>query len=139
VINILLSDRRFSIDKRRLKTLAETVMKSESADNKNVNLVFCADKLMTDLNTRYLNKKRSTDVLAFRLEDEDNRDFLGEVYVNLQQAGRQAKEHGIHYREEVERLTIHGILHLLGYDDGNKADRKKMWNLQESYLNRWKM
>ncbi|UCE66857.1 MAG: rRNA maturation RNase YbeY [Candidatus Zixiibacteriota bacterium] len=138
MVKILLSDRRFNIDKRRLKTLVEMVMEEESANNKVINIIYCADKLIKDLNARYLNRKLITDVLAFELEDTDNGDFLGEIYVNLQQAGRQALENGVSYREEVGRLTVHGILHLLGYSDGDKENRRKMWTRQESYLDRWK-
>lgn len=138
MIKLLLSDRRFGIDKRRLKTLVKTVMEKESATNSVVNIVYCTDRLIKELNARYLNKDMITDVMAFELNDAGDREFLGEVYVNLQQARRQARENGIDYGEEVERITVHGVLHLLGYNDGNKESRRKMWIRQESYLNRWK-
>jgi probable rRNA maturation factor len=138
MIEILISDGRFSVDKRRLKSLVKMLLRDESAEKKTVNIVYCNDRFMGDLNSRFLNKKRTTDVLAFKLSDNDNRDFLGEVYVNLQQARRQARENNVNYNEEVERLTVHGVLHLLGYSDGDGENRRKMWSLQESYLNRWK-
>ncbi|UCC80416.1 MAG: rRNA maturation RNase YbeY [Candidatus Zixiibacteriota bacterium] len=137
-VKLLLSDRRFSIDRRRLKTLVKMVMGKESARNRGVNIVYCTDKLIKELNARYLNKNLVTDVLAFELKDSGDGGFLGEVYVNLQQARRQALENGVNYREEVERLTVHGVLHLLGYGDRDKEKRRKMWIRQESYLNRWK-
>jgi probable rRNA maturation factor len=59
---------------------------------------------------------------------------MGEVYVNLQQARRQAGDHSRPYIEEVKRLTVHGILHLLGYRDRRATDRRKMWARQEGYL-----
>ena len=104
MINIMLSDRRFSIDKRNLKSLAETVMDNESAKNKNVNIVFCTDKLIMDLNSRYLQNSRTTDVLAFELEETDDSDLLGEVYINLQQAERQARENKINYLTQSPRV-----------------------------------
>jgi rRNA maturation RNase YbeY len=138
MIRITLSDKRFNIDRRRLMSLIKTVMESESAENGHINIIYCADRLIKDLNTRYLNRNHVTDVLAFDLQNDREGDFLGEIYVNLQQAKRQSLEYDISYREEVERLTVHGVLHLLGYDDGNGASRRKMWKKQESYLNRWK-
>jgi probable rRNA maturation factor len=139
MIRMMLSDRRFNLDKRRLKSLARAVMKNESASGKDLNVIYCTDNLIKDLNSRYLNKNHTTDVLAFELEDRnDDGHLLGEIYVNLQQARRQALENKINYNEEVRRLTVHGILHLLGYDDRGAASRKKMWNRQESYLNKWK-
>jgi len=138
MIKILISDGRFSIDKRRLKSLVKTLLRDELAEERNFNIIYCTDNLMEDLNNRFLNKNRTTDVLAFELNDAENGDFLGEIYVNLQQARRQARENRINYKEEVERLTVHGVLHLLGYSDRDEESRRKMWFLQESYLNRWK-
>ncbi len=138
MIKILISDGRFSIDKQRLKSLVKMLLSGESAEKKIVNIVYCTDRLIKNLNIRFLNKKRTTDVLAFELDDAEDGDFLGEIYVNLQQARRQARENNINYNEEVERLTVHGVLHLLGYNDGDKESRRKMWSLQESYLNLWK-
>jgi len=138
MIKILISDGRFNIDKGRLKALVRMLLDGESAGNKIVNIIYCTDKLIKDLNIRFLNKRRATDVLAFELNDTENGDFLGEIYVNLQQARRQARENNVNYREEVERLTVHGVLHLLGYGDRDEESRREMWSLQESYLNKWK-
>lgn len=138
MVRILLSDGRFDVDKRRLKSLVKTVLEGEVSEGKSVNLVYCTDKLIGELNRRFLKKNRTTDVLAFELEEIENGNFLGEVYVNLQQARRQAEENNTGYKEEVGRLTVHGVLHLLGYDDLNKTDRRKMWDRQESYLEEWK-
>jgi probable rRNA maturation factor len=138
MIRIMVADRRFNIDKRRLKLLVSRVLEGESAGRKAVNIVYCTDKMIGDLNRRFLQKNRTTDVLAFELNDNESAGFLGEVYVNLQQARRQAADNNIIYKEEVGRLTIHGVLHLLGYDDLIDTSRLKMWNRQESYLEEWK-
>jgi probable rRNA maturation factor len=138
MIRIMIADRRFNIDKRRLKLLVSRVLEGESAERKAVNIVYCTDKMIGELNRRFLQKNRTTDVLAFELNDNESAGFLGEVYVNLQQARRQAADNNIIYKEEVGRLTIHGVLHLLGYDDSKDPSRLKMWNRQESYLEEWK-
>lgn len=72
--------------------------------------------------------------MAFDFSDISGNDYLGEVYINLMQARRQSHAFGVRLDEEVKRLTIHGILHLLGYDDNNKKNRSIMWSRQESYL-----
>jgi probable rRNA maturation factor len=76
--------------------------------------------------------------LAFELSDADDSLYLGEVYVNLQMARRQARAFDVPYPEEVKRLTIHGVLHLLGFDDDTAFSRSRMWARQEGYLNNGK-
>lgn len=130
----MLSDRRFSLDNRGLNALIKKVLKGEKASEKSLNIVYCSDTLMTDLNNRFKKKDRTTDVLAFEMLERSEPDFIGEVYINLARAKRQASELGIPYKQEVKRLTVHGVLHLLGYRDGNSRDRDRMWSRQEGYL-----
>jgi len=129
-----LADKRYKINLRSLRLLTGKVLKGESAENKYCDIVYCADNRMIKLNSEFKDKKRTTDVLAFSLINENEPEYLGEIYINLQQAKRQAKEHNEPYKKEVERLTVHGILHLLGYRDNNDSNRKKMWSRQEGYL-----
>jgi len=130
----MLSDRRFSIDQKALTGLLHKVLKSEGSAGKSLNVVYCSDNLITSLNRQFKHKETSTDVLAFEIEGDKNDGFIGEVYVNLQQAKRQAREYGVSYKQEVKRLTVHGLLHLLGYRDAEKNDREIMWSRQEGYL-----
>ncbi|MEE9554574.1 MAG: rRNA maturation RNase YbeY [candidate division Zixibacteria bacterium] len=133
-VSLMLSDRRFSLDNRGLSSLIKKVLKGEKALEKSLNIVYCSDTLITDLNKRFKNKARTTDVLAFGMEESSEPKFIGEVYINLAQARRQANELRISYKQEVKRLTIHGVLHLLGYRDGNSRDSGRMWSRQEGYL-----
>jgi probable rRNA maturation factor len=93
---------------------------------------------MTDLNYRFKGKKYPTDVLAFNLAEIMTKNYIeGEVYVDLQSAARQAGDYKVDYLEEVVRLCVHGLLHLLGYNDLKTNDKKKMWKLQESYVDKY--
>ena len=133
-ISITLVDGRKKLDKRAMTALVGKVMVAESANDKAVDIIYCRDREIIPLNAKFKGKKTTTDVLAFGLEDSDTPDFLGEVYVNLDQAKRQALEFGVPYPQEVKRLTVHGVLHLLGFRDDTNANRVRMWNRQESYL-----
>ena len=133
-VKIILSDRRFSFNEKRLAALTRRVLKGELASGKSINIVYCSDSRISELNRRFRGRNRITDVLAFELMDTEEPDFLGEIYINLRQARRQAKEHKASYEKEVKRLTVHGVLHLLGYRDDNKKDRLKMRARQEGYL-----
>lgn len=133
-VSVMLADRRFSLDEKALATVAARVLKSESISGGSLNIIYCSDRYIEGLNKRFMKKNQITDVLAFDLSDSIEPDLIGEVYVNLQQARRQAEDRRIAYKEEVKRLTIHGVLHLLGYRDRRKADRLNMWERQEGYL-----
>ena len=137
-VSAYLTDERFSVDYRAMVKLARTVLAAEKGDDWFVNIVYCKDKETIELNRRFKNKKKTTDVLAFDLTDRSDGDCLGEVYVNLQQAKRQAKENEVPYDEEVKRLTVHGLLHLLGYRDDTLASAEKMWKHQEGYIHHGK-
>lgn len=133
-VAIIHGDRRFSVDEKMLNSLAGRVLDGEGAAGSSLNIIYCSDGCMRSMNRKFGKDDRVTDVLAFDLRDERTPDFMGEVYVNLQQARRQAGDHNIPYIEEVKRLTVHGILHLLGYRDRRAVDRREMWARQEGYL-----
>ncbi len=95
-----------------------------------VNLCVISPGKMKKLNHEYRNKNRATDVLSFTSIFDG-----GDVLVCLAVARRQAKENGILLGEELSRLTVHGILHLFGYDhEKSAAEAKKMFALQEKIL-----
>jgi probable rRNA maturation factor len=79
-----------------------------------VSVTLLPDEAIRALNRRYLDRDRPTDVISFSLGDDDR--LLGDVYIGLEQAQRQAGEAGIDLEEELVRLVVHGVLHLLGYD-----------------------
>ena len=94
------------------------------------------------LNKTYRNIDRVTDVISFALEDDDSfikTDFrvLGDIYICLDKAIEQAKEYGHSLKREISFLTIHGILHLLGYDHMLEDEEKEMFGLQEMILNEY--
>ncbi len=98
-----------------------------------IRVIFLADADHTDMNRRFLEHHYSTDVITFSIEDVP---LEGEIYVNLDQARLQADEAGTQLYPEVRRLVIHGMLHLLGYDDATAAERLEMRALEDEYLKR---
>jgi probable rRNA maturation factor len=130
-ISVTQVDKRFNLDTRHIVSLVNRVLRDESAGDRILDIIYCRDKDIIPLNLRFKGKNRSTDVLAFDLSEGR---YLGEIYVNLEIARRQAKENRVPYKQEVDRLTIHGVLHLLGYRDNTSVNKTKMWSRQESYL-----
>jgi len=86
---------------------------------KTVSVNFIGDDESHKLNKQYRNKDYATDVLSFNYESDvevvgENKELLGELYINIEQAKRQAKDFDNTLEEEIAELTAHGMLHLLG-------------------------
>jgi probable rRNA maturation factor len=105
-----------------------------------VGLLITDDNNIRRLNLEYRGEDRTTDVLAFDMTDGSDGfvsppsvpPHLGEVVVSYPRALAQATEYGHSEEEELDRLVIHGMLHLLGYDDHSLRDREVMWAKQEA-------
>lgn len=105
------------------------VLKIEKLDeNVEVSVSFVGDDEIRNLNREYRGVDKSTDVLSFPMDDEfiiDNR-ILGDVIINTRRVMEQAEELGHSNERELSYLTVHSILHLLGYDHMEDEDKKEM-------------
>ena len=84
------------------------------------------------MNRRYLGHRGATDVISFPLDEKNA--VEGEVYVNLDKAREQAGKERVPEHEEILRLVVHGVLHLLGYDDGTVRLRLGMKRCEDRCL-----
>ncbi len=121
----------------RIKKLARKILEGEDKNEK-LNIVFVDDKFMRGLNRKFTKRISSTDVLSFGMKEGKNMgvecDVLGDVYVNLDQAEKNAKSLGQKFEDEVKLLVTHGILHLLGYDHKGKKNAMLMRKKEDFYL-----
>lgn len=97
---------------------------------KRINVILCSDYKVRKLNKEYRHKDRNTDVLSFCFDEPD---FLGEIYISLQRAQVQARKYTIRYDDEINRLFVHGVFHLLGYRHDAKKDREIMEMMEKQY------
>lgn len=102
----------------------ETLWAREGVAGGELSVTFLADGPMREMNRRYLDHDRVTDVLAFALHEEGETP-VGDVYVGVEQGERQAREHGVERDEELLRLALHGALHVLGYDHPDSAAERE--------------
>jgi rRNA maturation RNase YbeY len=139
-LNLMISLHSFNTHpKHKIKSrgtlfVARSVFKSENIQSAKVNIIFVNDKRIIELNNTYLNKKQHTDVLSFDL-NSDGEIIEGEVYIDIDQARRQAQFYKVSYKNEYSRLIIHGILHLIGYRDGKHLEKIKMKQRENEILN----
>ncbi|HIT10668.1 MAG TPA: rRNA maturation RNase YbeY [Candidatus Onthousia faecigallinarum] len=115
-------------------------MKIEHLKNTSFNLILVDDSYIHELNKTYRKIDRVTDVITFALEDDDKcllpkgKRVLGDIYISIDTAERQAKEYGHGLDRELCFLAVHGFYHLLGYDHMNEKDEKIMFQKQEEVL-----
>lgn len=117
-----------------VKIVREILRREKTASLRQIDYIFISDAMMRSLNRQFLRKQTTTDVLAFDVSDRNDRLSEVEIYINLDQAAKQAKEYRITYTEETLRLVIHGLLHFLGYDDHSEKEQKQMMRRGEDYL-----
>jgi len=117
-----------------MRHAAAAVVRREGRRHADIRLIFTTDARMKTLNTRWLGHRSTTDVLSFPFDERPAEVLEGEIYVNLDQARRQAARERVSDRNEISRLVIHGVLHLIGYDDTTPAKKKTMAGKEDEYL-----
>ena len=122
---------------RRLGRSARRCLRTLRLDGAELSLVLVSDPVMHELNRTWRGKDRPTDVLAFAQgegEDGAPEGLLGDVVISVDTARRQAAEHGHSLTAEGERLLVHGLLHLLGYDHERSAPEARRMLRKERAL-----
>lgn len=108
-----------------------------------VSISLVDESLIQNINREYRHIDKVTDVISFAFLDNEDRDallhseqevVLGDIYICLEVAKRQAQEYGHSLERELKFLFVHGLLHLLGYDHMKKEDEEIMFPLQEKIL-----
>lgn len=125
---------RFVLDQLRVHPLAELCIKAVDVDT------------IAELNQRWMEKVGPTDVLAFPMDElrpglvsvEPEEGVLGDLVLCPEIATLQGEEAGHGAEAELDLLTVHGILHLLGYDHAEPAEHKEMFGLQDELLVAWR-
>jgi rRNA maturation RNase YbeY len=115
-------------------------LEDQDIDDGTITVIFGQDELLRGLKKQFFQKNQFTDVIAFRLNNYKEKAVEGEVYISLPRARENAEIFGEPFEKEVTRLLIHGVLHLLGFDDITKISKKEMTSLEDTYLTmvRWK-
>jgi probable rRNA maturation factor len=117
------------------RKVAKKVLKAEKKEDSVLSIVFVRNAKMRRLNLEYRKKNRPTDILSFP-ESSNKESYLGEILICLSEVRNNAKIYNQETEQELKRVLIHGILHLLGYDHERKGS--KMMRKQENYLSHLK-
>ncbi|MCC6550612.1 MAG: rRNA maturation RNase YbeY [Ignavibacteriaceae bacterium] len=103
-------------------------------DLEELTLSFILDKSIHEINREYLKHDYPTDIITFDYSDKDKIFVDGEILISFETAAVNAKKFNVTLENEITRLVIHGVLHLLGYDDKTPSKKKIMKNKENSLL-----
>ena len=130
MIEVVNRQRKIAVDIERWQAFSERALKSLRKSESDATIAFVSDRQMKDLNKRFRNINRSTDVLSFPAEEAvaATSTNLGDIAVSLERATTQAKENSLTLEIEIAQLILHGLLHLCGYD--HETDQGEMNRLE---------
>jgi len=125
MLEIINNQRKVKIDAKSFEEFAgKVVEKISQTSGRFLTIAFVSDKKMRLFNKTFRGKDTTTDVLSFPFEAEEfeaGDNNLGDIFISLEQAKRQAEENNLTFEREIRQLILHGILHLCGFDHETDA------------------
>jgi len=133
-VSIQNRQRRVPVSAPRLRGLATRALSALGRSDREAHVTVVDDRHIRRLNRRYLGAERPTDVLAFNLDGPGPSRLLGEVIISADTAARQAARLGVAVALEMDLLLVHGLLHLVGYDDRDPVEARLMHEREREIL-----
>ena len=121
------------IDENWVLSVCENILKDNKQNEATITFIFSNDYKLRKSKKIYFGENVFTDTISFNLEEEDD-PIEGEVYISLERVSENAHTFKQDFITECKRVIIHGCLHLLGYNDESSKDKRKMIQLEETYL-----
>ena len=124
----------FALDEEN-KTVAwiEQVLHEEDYKAKNINYIFCSDDHLLTLNQQYLNHETFTDIITFDHSEQDE-SLEADIYISIERVMENARYLKKNFADELHRVIIHGLLHLMGLKDKTEADKQEMRKKEDACL-----
>jgi probable rRNA maturation factor len=103
-----------------------------------INYIFCTDEYILEINRKYLQHDTYTDIITFDYTQQETKTIAADIFISLDRVGENAKKFGVNTEEELHRVIIHGVLHLLGFKDKTQSDSKQMRQAEDYWLKKLK-
>jgi len=120
------------ISTKRVKSLISKILNDFGTCITNINIIFTNDKYLLKLNRKYLNHNFYTDIITFDISTENSKHT--EIYISLDRAKENSKIFNQKFSDEIIRLIIHGILHMIGFNDSTSKEKLLMSQKENYYL-----
>lgn len=133
-ISFLFEDANFEFsDPKKVENWIIKTIETEKCFTGNVTYIFCSDNYLLDVNRKYLNHDYFTDVITF--DYVKNRKISGDIFISVDRITENAKIFNVSRENELLRVMIHGVLHLIGYDDQTDEQEEEIHKKEDFYLN----
>ncbi len=133
-INLIVkSNLKININKNKIKEGIKKILEKEKYNNLDINIIFLDNKQIKDINLEYRNKNYPTDVISFPFKDKKKL-YGGDVFISIEKVKENARKYGGSLKNELKRILVHGVLHILGYDHIKTKQKGKMFKKQENYI-----
>jgi probable rRNA maturation factor len=126
---------KLKIKKIEIALRLKNIFVSEFFKLGDINYIFCNDEYLLKINKDYLNHDYYTDIITFNLSEKEV--LSGDLYISLDRIAENASKYKVSFYNELYRVMIHGILHLMGYNDKNREEKVRMKALENLYLDKF--
>lgn len=134
-IHFFNEDTTYSLpNKRKVKAWITNTISAEGFTLGEMNIIFCSDDCLLEINKKYLDHDTYTDIITFD-NSEISKQITSDVFISIERVKENAKSFKTSTYNEACRIIIHGTLHLLGYGDKSKTEKTKMTEMEDHYLN----
>ena len=116
------------LNNRWLKMVAESEIKRIG----DISIIFCSDNYILDVNIKYLQHDYFTDIITF--DYCEGQKLSGDLFISVDSVRENALYYGTEFEDELNRVIVHGVLHLIGYDDHSEEDQITMRSKEDYYL-----
>ncbi len=132
-INYLTDFQLNKTNERLIKQWLEIVVAKEHKIAGDLHYIFCDDEQLLSINQKFLQHDTYTDIITFPTSTQPDI-ISGEIYVSITRVNENAKLHNVSFHDELSRVAVHGVLHLLGYEDHSLDEKKEMRSKEDYYL-----
>ena len=128
----------YKLDTLKISKIVDNIFINEKKIYQSISIILEDDDFLKKLKNQYFNQDMYTDVISFNLEDS-GQPIDGEIYISLPRVNDNSSSYSNNLNIEFKRIIIHGLLHLVGYDDRTDKEKEQMTNLENQYikLNSW--
>ena len=117
---------------KEFQATISALIEDQNKEEGELSLVFCSDDYLLEVNKKHLNHDYYTDIITFDYSEENK--ISGDLLISIDRVKENAKTFSVSFMHELNRVVIHGVLHLCGYKDKTEEEKKQMRNLENKYL-----